>query len=261
MIELEAIQWLFLAGAALCAGFFDAVVGGGGLIQLPALFVALPNNTPASVLGTNKSASIFGTASASWHYLKKINLRKELALAACLGALLTSFAGAVTSSWVPVIYFKWGALLALLVVAVMVARAPHLGQSHTQGIKNTRATQQALLIGGLIGFYDGLFGPGTGIFLIFAFVRFFGFDFLHASAYAKLINLTTNAGSLVFFLPHGHVIIAVAAVMASANFIGGQLGARWAVRYGNRGIRKVFFIVLSILLLKFAWDLLRTASI
>ena len=256
MPELLDPALIFLIPAAFLAGAVDAVVGGGGLIQIPALFAAYPAQAAATLFGTNKCASIVGTASAARRYLRQVRLPWATVLPAMLAAFACAFSGAMAVAWLPRAALRPLLFVLLLAALVHTLRRPDFGAAHQPRHSGRAGLLPALGLGGLIGFYDGFFGPGTGSFLIFLFVRQFGFDFLHASASAKLVNVATNLAALCYFVPHGHWLPAVALAMALANGTGAQLGARLALRYGNVFVRRLFLLSVSLLLLRFAWDTL-----
>ena len=170
-----------LAAAAFIAGMIDAMVGGGGLIQIPSLFVALPGQSPATLFGTNKFASIFGTASAAWRYARRGKMPWTTLLPASFAAFACAYLGAMAVAWLPLEILRPLVLLLLVAVAAHTFFCKDFGSAHRPRNKGRHELAYALLAGGVIGFYDGFFGPGTGSFLIFLFIRFFGFDFLHAS--------------------------------------------------------------------------------
>ena len=251
-MELHTLS--LLACAALFAGFVDAVVGGGGLIQIPALFSVLPGESPATLFGTNKCSSVFGTASAAAHYARRVRIPWRTTLPAALAAFLFSYAGAAAVAWLPRELLRPFILLLLIGAAAWTFRRKDFGALHRPTHAGGRELAFALLLGGVIGFYDGFFGPGTGSFLIFLFVRFFGFDFLHASAAAKVVNVATNLAALAYFIPHGNLLPLAALVMAVFNVAGAQAGSRLALRHGSGFVRIVFLGVVTVLILRFAWD-------
>jgi uncharacterized membrane protein YfcA len=243
-----------LAMAAALAGFIDAVAGGGGLIQVPSLFTALPQASPGTVFGTNKIASIFGTGNAAWRYARRMALPWHVALPAALAAFVFSFFGAAAVVWLPKAVVRPMVLVLLLAVIAYTLLKPDFGK--IAGVQPDAVTtrRRALWMGAGLGFYDGFFGPGTGSFLIFVFIRWFGMDFLHATSAAKVVNFSTNAAALAYFIPSGNVLWVVGLTMAACNILGAQLGARMALRHGSGFVRWVFLVVASVLALKFAYD-------
>lgn len=248
-------EYLFLAAAALFAGFVDAVAGGGGLVQLPALFTVLPEAPAATLFGTNKAASIWGTAAAANQYLRRVRLPGPLLAAALMAALAGGWLGARTVSALPAGIIKPAVLVLLIGVAIYTFCKRELGTTHAPRLVGRAAAIAGALTGFGLGFYDGVFGPGTGSFLVFVFVRVFGYDFLHASAAAKFVNVSTNAAALAYFAGHGHLLWAVAGVMAVCNVCGAVLGSRLALRFGAPFVRRVFLCVVSALIAKLAVDL------
>lgn len=250
-ITPEIMALLF---AALMAGAVDAVVGGGGLIQIPALFVAYSGESAATLFGTNKCASVVGTANATWRYARQVIMPWRTILPAALAAFVFSYLGAAAVAWLPKGVIRPLILFLLIVAAAYTLKRKDFGLSHRPAHTGYRELAYAVLLGGGIGFYDGFFGPGTGSFLIFLFVRFFGFDFLHASAGAKVVNVATNLAALGYFLPHGHVLLVLAVAMALANVSGSMLGTRLALKHGSGFIRQLFLIMVAVLIMKFSWD-------
>ena len=256
MIEWLDAGWLALILAAFLAGAIDAVVGGGGLIQIPALFAALPGESAATLFGTNKCASVVGTANATWRYARQVKMPWRTILPAALAAFAFSYLGAAAVAWLPKDAVRPLILLLLILAAVYTLMRKDFGQLHRPAHSGRRELAYALLLGGVIGFYDGFFGPGTGSFLIFLFVRFFGFDFLHASASAKVVNVATNLAALAYFVPNGYVLALLAGLMALANVSGSMAGTALALKHGSAFVRRVFLIVVGVLIVKFAWDTL-----
>lgn len=256
MIEFDPV-WLTLLFAACFAGFVDAVAGGGGLIQVPALFAGLPREAPATLFGTNKIASIFGTLSAARRYVRAVEMPWKLVLPAAATAFAFSFAGAAVVAWLPKDVVRPLVLVLLVAVAAYTWTKPDFGVSkRSPRMAAEHALTVALLVGAVMGFYDGFFGPGAGSFMIFAFVRLFGMDFLHASASAKILNAATNAGALFLFAPSGHVLWALGFGMAVCNIAGAQLGSKLAIRHGSEFVRVVFLVMTSLLIIKIGWDTL-----
>lgn len=249
------VELLFGLGlAALLAGLLDAVVGGGGLVQVPALFSALPNAHPATLFGTNKVASLCGTAFAARAYSQRFSIDWGLVLPASGAALVFAFAGALALTLFPPQLFRQLLPVVLLLVAIYVFQRKDFGGQHAPRLQGARKWVAAALVGAAIGFYDGFFGPGTGSFLIFLFIRSFGLDFLRASAAAKIVNLACNVAALTWFIPTHPPIWQVAAVMAVCNITGSMLGARLAIREGAAFVRQVFLGVVLLLIAKTGWD-------
>jgi len=256
-MEIFTPELLVLIFAAFMAGSIDAVVGGGGLIQIPALFAIYPGESAATLFGTNKCASVVGTANATWRYARQVKMPWRTILPAALAAFAFSYLGAAAVAWLPKDAVRPLILLLLVVAAVYTLKNKDFGQVHRLAHAGHRELVYAMLLGGVIGFYDGFFGPGTGSFLIFLFVRFFGFDFLHASAGAKVVNVATNLAALAYFVPNGFVLPLLAVLMALANVSGSMAGTWLALRHGSAFVRKVFLAMVGILIVKFAWDTFR----
>lgn len=239
--------------AALAAGFVDAVVGGGGLIQLPALLL-VPGLAPVQALATNKLGSICGTATSAitFHRLVRPDLRTALPMAGLAG--IGSAAGALVASGVPASVFRPVVIVALVAVTIYTVLKPQLGQSMALRYSGRAHHVAAGLVGITIGCYDGVLGPGTGSFLVFALVGLLGYNFLQASAKAKIVNFATNLGALCVFVPQGAVLWKLGLAMGAANMIGGYLGARTAVSTGSRFIRVFFLFVVSVLIIRLGWQ-------
>ena len=231
-----------LALAALAAGYVDAVVGGGGLIQLPALLIGLPHATPVQLLATNKLAAICGTTVSSATFYRRIRPDPRTFLPLMLFAFLGSAAGAAVASQVPRSAFDPVVLVVLVVVGAYVLLKPDLGTVTELRFAGRHHTVAAIALGLAVGFYDGALGPGTGSFFVFGLVGLLGYSFLEASAKAKLANWATNLAALAVFVPQGAVLWKTGAVLAVCNLVGGYLGARTAVAKGARFVR-IFFIV------------------
>lgn len=257
MIEFDPV-WMTLLLAAVFAGFIDAVAGGGGLIQVPALFAGLPRESPATLFGTNKVASIFGTLNAARRYVRAVEMPWKLVLPAASAAFLFSFVGAAVIAWLPKDVVRPLVLALLVAVALYTWTKPDFGVSRrSPRIAAEHTLFVGLLVGAVMGFYDGFFGPGAGSFMIFAFVRLFGMDFLHASASAKILNAATNAGALFLFAPTGHVLWALGLGMAVCNIAGAQLGSKLAIKHGSEFVRVVFLVMTTLLIVKIGWDTLQ----
>jgi uncharacterized membrane protein YfcA len=241
--------------AALLAGWVDAVVGGGGLIQLPSLLLELPPNTPvATIAGTNKVASFAGTLTAATAYLRSVTVRWPCALILMAGSYLGSSGGARLVQFLPKRWFMPIVLVVLVGVGILTWRRPTMGLEARIRYRGAGLYLRLALIGLVIGCYDGAIGPGTGTFFVIALVGLVGYGFLEASAMAKLANLTTNAAALVVFWIHGVIWWRVGLMMAVANVVGGWVGARMAVRHGNQFVRRVFLVTVAGLSVKLGWD-------
>ena len=254
-MTVEFSQIGILAFASLFAGFIDSVVGGGGLIQIPAIFSVLPKELPATLFGTNKIASVFGTANAAWRYSQRVAMPWGTTLPAAAAALACSYLGAMCVAWLPRDLLRPMILVMLIGAAAYTFWRKDFGALHRPQHAGRREFAYALIVGGVIGFYDGFFGPGTGSFLIFLFIRLLQMDFLHASVMAKIVNVSTNLAAIGFFVSHGEVFWKVAAVMALCNLAGSQVGAAIALRYGAAFIRKAFLVVVTVLILRFSADI------
>lgn len=251
---MDSMSFGLLVMAALFAGFIDAVAGGGGLIQVPALFAALPGELPARVFGTNKLASVFGTGSAAYRFARRIGVPWRIALPAAIAAFGSSFLGAAVVDWLPKAIVRPVVLVLLSAVIVYTLARREFGEVEGVRLEPILERGLALLVGATLGFYDGFFGPGTGSFLLFAFVRVFRLDFLRASSASKVVNFGTNAAALTYFVPTGNVLWVVGGAMAVANVVGASLGARSAIMHGSGFVKRVFVLAAGLLVCRFAWD-------
>ena len=248
--DLTIATALFLLAASFFAGFIDSIAGGGGLIQLPALLIGLPKSDTAEVLGTNKLSSIFGTSTAAVLYRKQIKPDPKVLLAMGLPALLGSAGGAMLASKIPTSSMRPMVLVLLIIVAVYTWFKPDLGKFENLRHLPKRRVQIAALAGVIIGFYDGIFGPGTGSFLMLILVASLGYAFITASAIAKVVNVATNVGAILVFGINGAVIWQIGIIMGVANISGAVIGARLAIKGGSTLVRKVFLIVTVALIVK-----------
>ncbi|RYX94546.1 MAG: sulfite exporter TauE/SafE family protein [Comamonadaceae bacterium] len=240
--------------ASLLAGFVDSIVGGGGLILVPTLFAMFPNTHPATLFGINKSASVWGTAMATWKFTRRVDLPMRALLPAAGAGFAGSFAGAWLVTVISPQFLRLVLPVVLLGVLVYTLARKELGRDHVPRFSGRAEMLAASTIGVVIGFYDGFFGPGTGSFFVFLFVRWLGYDFLHASASAKLLNTATNLAALILFAVKGHVWWHFALALAVANVIGSLLGAHMALKHGAGFVRVVFIFVVSALILKTGYD-------
>ena len=245
---------LFVSLASLLAGGIDSIVGGGGLILVPALFAVYPNAAPATLFGTNKSASVWGTSIATVQYSRRVQMRWAVLGPAAGAALVGSFLGAWAVTLIDPGFLRRALPLILLAVLLYTLAKKDLGRTHTPRHTQGRETLLACAIGLVIGWYDGFFGPGTGSFFIFLFVRLLGYDFLIASAAAKLLNVATNIAAIALFAAKGHVWWHIGLVMAAANVTGSLIGTRLALKHGAGFVRGVFIVVVGALILKTGYD-------
>lgn len=247
---------LLLCAFAFLAGFIDSVVGGGGLVQIPALMILLPGAPIPTLWGTNKLAAVCGTSFASYRYARHVTIDFGVIAPAAGVAFAFSIVGSRAVTLLRPEFLRPIVLVLLIAVAMYVFFVKDLGLIHQPKHARRRAVGIALLIGAALGFYDGFFGPGTGSFLIFAFVGIFGFDFLTASASAKLINLATNLASALYFALSGHVLYRIALPMAACNIAGAFVGTRLAILKGSRFVRLLFLVVVGALIVRLAQQLL-----
>ena len=248
------MEWILVSLASLLAGFVDAIVGGGGLILLPALFATFPSAPPATLLGTNKSASVWGTTMATWQYIRLVQMRWRAMLPASAAGFAGAFAGAWAVTVVSPDFLRKLLPLVLLAVLLYTLAKKDLGRHHTPHLTERAEAAAACAIGLSVGFYDGFFGPGTGSFFVFLFVRLLGYDFLNASASAKLLNVSTNIAALILFTAKGHVWWHFALPLAVANVVGSLLGTHLALKHGTGFVRGIFILVVSTLILKTGYD-------
>lgn len=247
-------ELVLVALASALAGCLDAIVGGGGLVLVPALFAAYPSAAPATLFGTNKGAAIWGTALAAGRFVRRVELRWGTWLPAVAAALAGSGLGAWAVTFINARPLRVALPVVLLVLLAYTVARKDLGRAHAPRLLPHAERWAACGIGLLIGFYDGVFGPGTGSFFVFLFVRLLGFDFLHASAAAKLMNTATNAAALTLFASTGHVWWGVAALLAVANMTGSWVGTHLALARGAGFVRGAFIAVVGLLIAKTGWD-------
>ncbi|SEQ03344.1 sulfite exporter TauE/SafE family protein [Flavobacterium urocaniciphilum] len=243
-----------IAFASLFAGFIDAIVGGGGLIQFPAFMILFPNSSIPTAFGTNKIAGLSGTSIAAVQYAKRIKFNWKLLAITATSSFLFSFIGAKLVSIINVNFLKPFIFFVLIAIAIYTFKKKDFGTIPTKKLTEKKKYLFGLLLGILIGFYDGFLGPGTGSFLVLGFVALLGFEFLEASAYAKVINCVTNVSALYVFISQGNYIIEIALIMAVSNVIGSIIGSRMAILKGNEFIRKIFLFVVCIMIIRYGYD-------
>jgi uncharacterized membrane protein YfcA len=248
--DLTLATALFLLAASFFAGFIDSIAGGGGLIQLPALLIGLPKSVTAEVLGTNNLSAVFGTTTAAALYRKQIKPDPKILIAMGLPAFLGSAGGAVLASKIPTSSMRPMVLVLLIIVAVYTWFKPDLGKLENLRHLPKRRVQIAAIAGVVIGFYDGIFGPGTGSFLMLILVASLGYAFITASAIAKVVNVATNVGAITVFGINGAVLWQIGIILGIANITGAVIGARLAIKGGSTLVRKVFLLVTVALIVK-----------
>ena len=247
-------ELVLLCMAAFAAGFIDAIVGGGGLIQTPSALILLPQYPVATVIGTIKIPALTGTSFAAAQYAKRVAFNYRQLVFMMITAFVAAFYGSKLLTLVNNHFMKPLLLVVLIAVGVYTWLNKNFG-NHTKKTHSVkRQWWYAVLVSLVIGFYDGFIGPGAGSFLVLSFISLLGFDFFRASAHAKFVNLATNLGSVVFFAASGKIIYTIALPMAICNGMGGWLGARLALLKGNTFIRVLFLIVITGTIIRFAYD-------
>lgn len=249
------IHLLYLLFFAFIAGYIDSVVGGGGLIQLPAYLIFAPTLQITTILGTNKFSALMGTAASTFRYLQSAKVIWRAVLPALISCLIFSFLGAKMVSYLNRDHLRIIILILLIAVAIYTFIKKDFGKEHRPKHDNKKIILPSIIIGTVLGFYDGFFGPGTGSFLFLAYVTLFGFDFINASVSAKIINCGTNFAALVFFVYGGYVDFAIAIPVGICNMIGSYLGAHMAVKKGSGFVRILFLVIVSGLIIKFIYDM------
>jgi uncharacterized membrane protein YfcA len=252
---METYIIILLCIAAFAAGFIDAIVGGGGLIQTPAGLILLPNLPVSTVIGSLKIPAFSGTSFAAYQYMKKVTMNWKLLLIMMALAIPSAFIGSTLLTYMSNDFMKPLLLFILSLLAVYTYAKKNFGQHIAKDISQKKQILNAVMISVVVGFYDGFIGPGTGSFLVVAFIALMGFDFLHASANAKMVNLSTNFGSICLFVLKGKIIWAIAIPMAASNACGGWMGAKLAINKGNGFIRIFFLVVVVGTLIRFAYDI------
>jgi len=255
--DFSLFTLLILSVLAFMAGFIDAVVGGGGLIQLPALLVTLPNSPLPTIFGTNKIAALSGTSMAAFQYAKRIRFNVKLLITISIASFIASYFGAKIVSIINPATLKPIILIILIAIAIYTFLKKDLGKVETKQLSLARQIIFGAAIGLVIGFYDGFFGPGTGSFFVLAFVVILGFEFVQASAYAKIVNCMTNISALIVFIRQGNYIIGIAILMAVFNITGSIIGSKMALKKGNGFIRVFFLIIVTIMILRYGYDVFK----
>lgn len=248
------LEIIVLCGFAFLTGFVDSIAGGGGLIQLPAMLLFLGHLPLPTVLGTNKLAAIVGTGTAAVQYSRRVQINWKLIVPMALAAFSFSMIGARVVSGMRPETMRPLIILLLLGIATYIFFKKDFGEHEQPSLSTRRQIVYGLAAGMAIGFYDGFFGPGTGTFLIFAFISVFGLSFLLASASAKLINVATNLAAIIYFVATGHILLYLAIPMGVFNILGAIAGSRMAILKGNRFVRVLFLVVVSLMIAKLSYD-------
>lgn len=242
-MSLDPLVLLALAGAGMLAGFVDAIAGGGGLIALPALLAA--GVPPIAALGTNKVQSVIGTGAAALTYWRGGFVSLKALAVAIPVTFAASFAGAFVVKQVDTSVLSVAVPAMLVAIALYFLLAPRLSDDDRHA--RLRWDIFVPVMGAIVGFYDGLFGPGTGSFLTMGFVALFGLGVTRAAGNTKILNLCSNLGALALFIPSGDVVWAAAGAMAVGQLVGGYLGALTGIRFGAKLIRPLVVVVSLIL--------------
>lgn len=253
--DYSNLTLLALAALSFTAGFIDSVVGGGGLIQIPALLIAMPSEPLPTLLGTNKIAALSGTSVAAVQYSKRIKFDYRILLIISVFAFVASFCGAKAVSFINTDTLKPLILVILILIAVYTFIKKDLGSVQTKELTLNKQLIYGSLIGIIVGFYDGFFGPGTGSFFVLGFVVILGFEFVKASAYSKVINCMTNLSALIVFLREGNYLLPIAILMAVCNITGNVIGSRIALKRGNGFVRIIFLLIVSLMILRYGYDI------
>lgn len=244
-----------LSVLAFVAGFLDAVVGGGGLVQIPALLINFPKLPLPTIFGTNKIAALSGTTISAYQYSKIIKFNYILLFTVSIFAFASSYSGAKVVSLVNANALKPIILVVLIIIAIYTFIKKDLGSYHAKSLSLIKQVVYGCLIGTIVGFYDGFFGPGTGSFFVLGFVIIIGFEFVTASAYAKIINCVTNLSALVVFIKQGNYLLGIAILMAVFNIVGSIIGSKMAIRKGNSFVRIIFLVIVSLMILRYSYDI------
>lgn len=256
MLEnLTALNLALLGVAMFASGFIDAIAGGGGLIQTPAMLLSFPDRNPVQVVATSKTAAFFGTSTAAIQYRRFIKTDSRLLLAMVIPAFFGACLGALLASHISPESFKSSIFFMMIAIFFYTLLKPELGK-----VQVDRHSRKKLMVIGaiaacLIGFYDGLIGPGTGTMLMIALVAIMGFAFVGASAIAKVVNATTNLASIIVVGFRLGIMWKLGLVLAVANLLGGFVGSHMAIKKGSSFIRIFYLIVTAILILRLGYSL------
>ena len=256
--EYSLLTLSLVSIAGFIAGFIDSIVGGGGLIQTPFFLITFPDIALPKVLGTNKISALMGTSVAAVKYSKKVKFDFRLLLVIAASCFIASFLGAKVVHYLDAKTLKPLVLVILIVIAFYTFLNKNLGIHPTKELSSTKQKVYGALIGLVVGFYDGFFGPGTGSFFVLGFVVILGFEFVKASAYAKVVNCITNISALFVFVSHGNFILPIALLMGGFNMLGSYIGSSLALKNGNGFVRIIFLVIVSLMILKYGYEVFHT---
>lgn len=253
---MEIDIWLIMLATAgsFVAGFIDAIIGGGGLIQVPILLILFPQLPHTSIIATNRMSSIAGTLVAARQYIKKIQVNYKFVAIAGLLSGIASYTGTFVMKAIPNDTFKTILFIIIALLTIYTIFRKKMGLVDVSE-NNKRKNFIFATIGIVLGLYNGIIGPGTGTLLVFALVQFVGFNFLKGSAYAKLINAIADGSSLIAFSVQGAIVFTLAIPMLLANMGGAYIGSKLAIQNGNKFIRIFFITVMVLLLGRLAYDI------
>ncbi len=253
-MEVTLRMLLIVCPLVFLAGLVDAVAGGGGLIALPAYLVAgLP---PHFASATNKCSSVFGTTLSTFRFLKQGRFHRRAAIVSAVTALIGSALGTRLNLLLSEKALHYVLIVLLPVIAVFLLLRRDFGlESRVEELSRQKLTVLSALIGLVLGAYDGFFGPGAGTFIILAFTALCGFDLVTASGNAKVVNLCSNIAAFVTFASAGKILWALGLPAACCSIAGHYVGSSLALKDGAKIIRPMFFVVLSLLLVRVGWDL------
>ncbi|MEO0311058.1 MAG: hypothetical protein RIQ89_715 [Bacteroidota bacterium] len=255
--ELSPLAIAFLSLIAFIAGFVESAAGGGGIIQLPALLIQLPNLPFTTILGTNKIAGFSGTLVSAYQYSKSVKFDFMLLVVVIIVAAIAAYVGASMVSTIAPEKLKPLVLILLILISLFTFFKKDLGTVTINTPSRSARILWGIVLGICIGFYDGFLGPGTGTFLVFGFVLLLGFEFLVASAYAKVINCITNMATLFVFVSKGSYVFFIAFIMAFFNMLGNYIGSKVTMAKGNGFVRSVFMIMVLLMIIKYTCDVFK----
>lgn len=250
-----SIEIYLISFFSLLAGFMDSIIGGGGLIQIPALMIIYPAVPLPTLFGINKFSSICGTSMAIINYSNNVEYPKKFLLKGAIIAFIFSALGAFAITIFNPNLLRPFIILLLLSILIYTIKKKDFGKIVNKKVNNN--TLPLIIFSAIIGSYDGFFGPGTGSFLIFCFIYFMNLNYLQASASAKIINFATNLSALIYFILSGHIIFQIAIFMAFFNILGAFLGTKAAIKFGSKFVRYLFIVVVALLIIRLIYDQLK----